>query len=373
MKKKVCHISTAHMENDSRILYKECYSLKRAGYNVSFIVTSNKEKNINGVDIIPLSQCTSRRERIIKKRKEAYQKALEIDADIYHFHDPELINIGRKLKKKGKKVIYDVHEDMPKQILTKTYLGSMWIRKIVSKIFNFYEKSNSKHFDAIITPQEKIKEAFESVSDNITIIKNYAIKDSSKDSFNQLGITEREIDEDKLILIYVGSITKIRGIREIINATVPFNGRVELWLLGIWENEEIKHECERLEGYKFTKYLGVVSPDEVCKYIKKADIGLSVLYPTINYKEAIPTKVFEYMACGKPVILSDFEYWRFLFGNVGSYVNPKDNDDIVKAIDLYLKDRDAMKNQGAINAKVFDEKFSWDLQEKKLLNLYSKL
>ncbi|GAB6168148.1 glycosyltransferase family 4 protein [Clostridium carnis] len=368
-RRKICHISTAHSENDNRILFKECSSLKNAGYDVYFIVTSDKEKKINGVNITPLTNNSSRLYRMFFKRKEAYKKALELNADIYHFHDPELIALGVKLKKAGKKVIYDVHEDMPKQILSKSYLGPLWIRKIISKGFNKYEKINAKKFDGIVTILDELKDKFKLYNSNSITIKNYAIKDVIYKSKSK----ERNIDSNKFVILYIGSITRIRGVKEIIRVTERFKGQVELWLIGTWETEELKKECENLSGYKYTKYFGVFNSNELYTYVKAADLGISTLHPTPNYKKSIPTKVIEYMACELPVVLSNFEYWKALFGDVGIYVDPLNINDIADAINYYIHNKQERKIIGKQNKKIFEEKFSWDTEEKKLLELYENL
>lgn len=370
MKRKVCHISTAHPENDGRILFKQCSSLSKAGYDVSLIVTSDKEKVINGVKIVPLSEKSNNRiYRMFYKTKEAYNKAINVDADIYHFHDPELIPLGKKLKKIGKKVIYDVHEDMPKQILSKKYLGNMGTRKLISKAFDKFEKINSKEFDAIITPQDWIKDKFLSYNKNIVIVKNFAMKNII-DKAEPMVIDE---EKENFKIIYIGSITQIRGIREMIKATEIFNGKVELIVIGEWETEELFLECKKLKGYRYTRYLGKLPIEEMYKYIKLADVGMSILYPTPNYKEAIPTKVCEYMACKLPVILSDFPFWRELFGDIGIYVNPLDIKDVVNAIEYYRTNKEITNAKGIANRKVFEEKFCWSTEEEKLLNLYNSM
>lgn len=367
MSKKVCHISTAHNENDSRILLKECQSLSNAGYDVYLLVTSDKEKNIYGTNIVPLSNGSGRLYRLFTKRKEAYQKALEIDADIYHFHDPELIGIGKKLKKRGKKVIYDVHEDVPKQVLNKTYMGPLYVRKVVSKIFDIHEKSSARKFDAIIGAIDEIANKFD--NSNSVAIKNYAIKEVIDEA---IPVT-REESKDKLVIIYVGGITAIRGIRELIQATGKFNGEVELWILGTWETEELFEECKALDGYKYCKYFGSLLLKDVYKYTKAADIGMCTLYPVSNYKESIPIKVLEYMASSLPIILSDFDYWKNLFGDVGEYVNPVNIDDIARGIRKFLDNRELLEVYSKKNREKFISNFSWDAEEKKLLELYKKI
>ena len=369
MKKKICHISTVHSENDNRIFYKQCRSISKAGYDVSLIISSDRRKTVDGVNIVPLAKGNGRIDRLLHNRNEAYKKALEVDADLYHFHDPELIPIGSKLVKRGKKVIYDVHEDVPKQILSKSYLGPNWFRSLISIIFNKYEKSRCKNFSAVVAILDELKDEFEKCNKNVISVKNYAIKDM----IDKSSPIEEKSNRDEFIIIYIGAITKIRGIKEMIRSTEVFNGKVKLWLIGSWESEELRKECEILDGYKNTKYFGQMEARDLYKYVKAADVGMSVLHPTPNYKQSIPTKVIEYMACEIPIILSDFQYWTELFGDVGTYVDPLDINRISRAIEDFINNRDEAKHIGHKNRERFMKHFCWDTEEEKLLELYEKI
>lgn len=367
MSRKVCHISTVHYENDSRILLKECQSLSKAGFDVSLIINSDKDKFIYGTNIIALDNSNKGRfYRMFKKSKIALNKALELDAEIYHFHDPELISLGKKLKRRGKKVIYDVHEDVPKQILSKSYLGPLFVRKLVSKVFNFYEKSATKKFDAVVGAIDEITSQFK--NKNAVTIKNYAIKDLIEEA-----VPVKRADDGKLVLIYVGSITKIRGIKEIIKATELLGGKAELWILGKFETEELKRECEAMEGYKYCKYFASLPLKDVYSYIKAADIGMCTLHPTENYKQSIPIKVLEYMACEVPIILSNFDYWKNLFGEVGPYVDPLNPQSIAEAVEYFIENKELISKIGRRNKEIFLKEFSWDAEERKLIDLYNKI
>lgn len=367
MKKKVCHISTVHTEKDGRIVLKECNTLHQAGFEVVYIVTADEDKVIDGIKIRALKNCNGRIARFISKQRQALMKAIEEDADIYHFHDPELIFLGRKLKKRGKKVIYDVHEDIAKQILTKTYLGSLFTRKVISKIFNFVEKKISKSFDAIVTIQESIKDNYNGFNNNIVLVKNYARKELVN---NAVSINKRK---DILTLLYIGGLTEIRGIKEIINVTEYFNGKVRLWIMGPWETEELKKECEKLPGYKNCEYLGIKYGEEIYSYVKASDIGLSILHPTPNYKESTPTKVFEYMACELPVILSNFEFWKDAFGEVGIFVDPLNQNEFIEAIQYYIDNPDERMTQGQRNRERYINAFTWEGEGERLIKLYKDI
>ena len=119
---KICHITTVHSAFDIRIFYKECVSLTKAGFETHIIAPHLKDEFVNGIFIHSLPKPKNRKERVLKLLNLAFKKAVDLNADIYHFHDPELIPVGLKLKKIGKIVIYDVHEDVPRDILTKEYI-----------------------------------------------------------------------------------------------------------------------------------------------------------------------------------------------------------------------------------------------------------
>jgi hypothetical protein len=149
-----------------------------------------------------------------------YRKMLKeasgLDADIYHFHDPELLPWAVKLKKKtGAKIIYYVHEDVAKQILSKYWLPKIF-RRLIANIFNFYEKRTAKKFDFIVVVSLKIKENYEKRGiDRIETITNYPILEYFNQMANKMGI---DTNKREVKLIYVGGLTAIRGIKEIVKS-----------------------------------------------------------------------------------------------------------------------------------------------------------
>ena len=131
---RVCHLSSAHKNTDRRIFEAECTSLAKAGYEVYFI-GRGKSRSQNGVKVIGLTrEPRNRLERMIYMARAVYKKALELDCDIYHIHDPELLLYAVKLKKQGKRVIFDSHECYTQQIPEKGYLPKP-LMKILGKLY----------------------------------------------------------------------------------------------------------------------------------------------------------------------------------------------------------------------------------------------
>jgi glycosyltransferase involved in cell wall biosynthesis len=294
-----------------------------------------------------------------------FRLALKERATVYHFHDPELISIGLILKFFGKRVIYDVHEDYPKQILYKEWVGNIYVRRFVAFITNIIEQAGAFLFDGVVAATPDIAEKFN--PSKTILLRNLPLLRLINDA------RRLEMEKEKPIIIYAGLLRRIRGIREIIQALEIIGDKAELWLLGEWESEEFKKECEYLEGWKHTKYLGFVPLRKVYEYIKVADIGISILYPIENYITSLPTKAFDYMACSLPMVMSDFRYWQEAFGDCALFANPRDPADIAEKV-LYLLDNpDEAEKLGTKGRRSIEEEYNWEVEQRKLTDIYEKV
>jgi len=362
---KVCILTSVHSSFDDRIFHKEAKTLAKAGYDVVLIARHNKEETVDGVRIVPLPTPRNRFERMTKVVWKLFRLALKEKAAIYHFHDPELMPVGVGLKLFGKKVIYDVHEDVPKQILNKDWVGNVYVRKIVAFIVNIIEQLGASLFNGIVAVTPDIARKFNPTK--TILLRNLPI-------LRLINNAKRlEIEKEKPIIIYAGGLGRVRGIKEIIQTMELVGDKAELWLLGRWENEEFKKECEGLAGWKYAKYLGLVPLTEVYKYMKVADIGISILYPIKNYITSLPIKAFEYMACSLPMVMSNFSYWQEIFSECALFANPYEPNDITDKI-LYLIDNpDKAKPLGDRGRQLAGEKYNWEAESKKLVGLYEDL
>ena len=369
-RKKVCILTSVHPVFDDRIFHREAKTLAKAGYDVTLIAQHNKEEVVSGVKVVPLPKPRSRLERMTRVVWKLLRLALKEKADIYHFHDPELIPIGLVLKLFGKKVTYDVHELVYFQIEDKYWLKFQLTKRLIQWVYLLFEKISIKFFDQLILAEDSYESYFTQRYKNFkryTIIRNFPI----------LELIDKtkpvNINKQRSIIIYAGGLSKIRGIKEIIQAMEFIGGKAELWLLGKWESEEFKKECESLKGWKSTKYLGSKPLKEVYSYMKVADIGISILYPVKNYVAGLPVKAFEYMACSLPMVMSNFPYWKEIFGECALFVNPYDPKDIAEKILYLLNNPDKAKKLGNKGRRLVEEKYNWEIESKKLLEVYKKL
>lgn len=369
---KICHISTAHNKLDDRIFYKECVSLSTADFDVSYIVQSEHNERINNINIICLPIFKSRLKRMLANPVVAFFKVMRLNPKVVHFHDPELIFTGILLKLFGKKIIYDMHELVYCQINDKDWISNKTIKNLVSFSYKMIEKSAIRLFDRIILAENGYSKYFEEnykkQMHKVVYIRNFPVL---KLINNQKTIEER--DSTKTVLLYAGGLTKIRGIKEIVDSLIYVKQPTELWLLGKFDDEEYQNACQSSTGWKNVKYFGYIKHEDVYKYTLSCDIGISLLYPLPNYLTSLPVKAFEYMACEKPMIMSNFEYWKDIFGDVALFCDPMNPKEIALCIQQLIDDHVKALEFGEKGRKLILEKFSWEAESIRLIEMYNQL
>jgi len=362
---KVCHMTSVHEWMDERIFLKQCVSLANHGFDVT-LVAQGDTFDENGVHIVGIGNLPkSRIKRIYKTTNQVYKKALAVDADIYHFHDPELLPYGLKLKKHGKKVIFDSHEDVSEQIKNKTYLPAIF-RTSFSFIYKKYEKYVCSRLDALVTVSEYIKNKLAVVNHNVVILSNYPLKEE---------FLREKIDDyskRKSYVCYVGGITNIRGIHFMVDAVNKT--QANFILAGPVDDEYLKL-LKGLQGWKKTKFYGKVNREKVGEIYAESMIGLVTFLPVPNHMDPRSNKMYEYMAAGLPFIYSKFPMWEDMINEIecGIAVNPEDPDEIACAINYLINNKEVAKKMGENGIKAIIEKFNWNIEEQKLFNLYEHL
>lgn len=356
---KITHLTTVHPRNDVRILHKQCVTLAYYGFNTTLIVAdglgNETYKNVEILDIGDFR--TNRFQRLTKAKTIILNFALKNNSDVYQLHDPELLSVGLRLKKKGKKVIFDSHEDVPKQILYKTWLGPVRLRRLLARLYDRYEKRLVSRFDGLISVIEEITEKFE-CQKKITL-KNYPIIETYKEHV-------RSIDNKKKQIVYVGSITKERGVFECIEAMKYLPIDYELVLVGEFQSEKFKLDCESLPEWSRVDYVGFKPMRVVAEILGESYIGLSVLHPEKNYLTSLPTKGFEYIASGTPVVMSDFDYWRPYFTGCGILISPQKSKTIADALMKLIEDKEFYKKCRDVSIER-SKKYSWENESLKYI------
>lgn len=368
MLKQVVHLTSVHPRYDTRIFLKECRSLVKAGYSVSLVVADGIGDEVkDGVNIVDVGVSSGRFDRMLNVTRRVFGKAKQLDADIYHIHDPELIPYGLKLKKLSKKVIFDSHEDVPKQILYKPYLNKI-SRKLISQAISLYESWACRKFDAVVAATPFIRDKFLSINQVSVDINNFPI-------LGELANDQIDWSKKKKQICYVGAISKDRGIEEMVIAMSFQKSKVRLQLGGFISKKNVGDVIKALPGWDHVDALGFLDRASIRDVFKNSITGLVVLHPIKNYIDALPVKMFEYMVSGLPVIASNFPLWREIVeGNdCGICVDPLDPQEIAEAVDHLENNPERAEQMGRNGQRAVQKLYNWSIEEQKLFNLYQDL
>lgn len=363
---KVCHMTSAHDSDDVRIFKKECVSLAKAGYDV-YLVAQGESREESGVHVVGLGEYApeSRMKRMTRFARKIYERALELDADIYHFHDPELLSYGLKLKKKGKTVIFDSHEDTLDMLLDKQFIPAP-VRPAAAKVYKAHVANICKKLDAVITVTPHIIDKFKCINPNTVMVSNFpALRE------------QREFEKfSKFTLCFTGGIDAQWSHDVIINAIKGFDA--EYILCGSGAPEFLEY-LKTLPDWDKIDYRGRVPFEQSIEIQNRSHAGMALLKPSRNtgFKTGTigNTKLFEYMMAGIPVICTDFKLWQEIIDkyHCGICVNPEDSTAVSEAVKYIRDNPERAAEMGRNGRKAVEEEFNWLSQERNLLDLYKTL
>ncbi|WKV13129.1 glycosyltransferase [Marivirga harenae] len=368
---KIAHITSVHPRFDTRIFLKEVRSLSEDKRNVCLIVADGKGDEVsNGINIYDVGKPNNRVSRLLFSWIKITYTVLKRRIKVIHFHDPELISAALLLRLFGVKVIMDIHELVIHDIDDKDWLRKFFLTKIVKFIYSIFERIGIFISYKVILAEAGYTNYFhnkyKSQLSKFSVVRNVP-KMELIDSKPKL-----KRDGNKNILIYVGLISKIRGIAEMLETIAILDDTFELWLIGRWDSEKLHSKCKLHAAWSKVKYFGFLPPQEIYSICKSGDIGLSTLHPVENHLYTTPVKSFEYMACKLPMLMSDFPYWKEYYLDKAYYVNPLAPKDIAGTI-VSILENTKYKNELIEKAYHFAFQNSWEKEKEILLKQYKEI
>lgn len=366
--RRVCHVTSVHPLDDVRIVRKEVGTLLKAGYDVRVVGTEGRTAGDIGARFVTVPKgYRSRLGRMTRHTGRVVREAMRLRADVYHLHDPELLPWVPLLRRGGAKVVYDAHEDLGAQTLSKHYLPGT-LRKPVAAVVSSVEKALVGMADAVVAATPGIAERFSAL--RTVVVRNLPVREE----WGELPVRNGESNA-ACNAVYAGTLARTRGILELVEALALTRHEVRLLLLGEFAERTIHEACRSSPGWVKVDHLGWQGRAGVIRAYGQARVGLVTLHPTPAYVVSLPVKLFEYMAAGLPVIASDFPAWRELLDGVGCalFVDPTDPREIAAAIDWIVEHPAEAEEMGRRGRRAVEERFNWETESRKLIGLYERL
>ncbi len=364
---RIVHLTSVHPRDDIRIFHKECISLVQAGYDVVLIVGDGHGDEVaQGVRVIDIGAAPAGRlARMRSQPRRALQAVLRVAPQLLHFHDPELLPLGVRLARTGLPVVYDAHEDVPRQILTKQWIAAP-LRRAVAWAFERYEDAQVRKLAAVVAATPHIAERFAPIARRSVNVSNFPFL---AELSPQAAPGAREA-----AVCYVGGIMRTRGALQMVRALALVPG-VRLLLCGNFEDAALEAELRAEPGWAQVEFLGQVGRAQVREVMARARAGLVTLLPMPSYLDSLPIKMFEYMSAELPVIASDFPLWRGIVKRhgCGVCVDPGDPAAIAQAIRALLASPQSVAQMGRAGRQAVLALYNWPRAERELLSLYRDL
>ena len=372
---RIVHLTSAHEPFDIRIFHKECRSLAGAGYDITLVAPHGKNEIVDGVRIRGLPLPGGKFSRATRTAWKVFREAMGQGAEVYHFHDPELIPGGLLLRISGKKVIYDVHENHPRNRFFSKYSIPGWHWRPLgwlSWLMEHIEHFSARRFSAIVTADDELLKRFYVFNDRTIPIQNYPLQEE---------LLSRPIGEDSRYtsgrLVSFGGIAPRASIRELVVAIslLPEGLNARLILGGDATSEALRSEVSQMPGWERVEYRGMIPRREMVDLLARAAAAVILFSPSLNSLDVRSNRLFEAMGAGLPVITSNFPKWKeFVEGNrCGLTVDPKNPQAIAEAFAYILTHPGESAAMGSRGRQLILERFNWAQEEKKLLGLYADI
>lgn len=368
---KVCHVISGYYRNDARIFQRQCKSLKNAGFDVCILTNDDLDDEI--LDDIQVYSCrnywTSRIRILLLAKKQFSERAIEINADIYQVHSPELLSLGLALKKKGKIVIYDAHEDLPMHILEKERIPRI-VRKPISIFVKFYMNWLLKNYNEIISPHQHVVDKLKLINANTNLITNFA-KIGSSFNYDLSHYLRRENS-----ICYSGTVYLHSNQEFILDAISKINN-LKYQIVGFIDKNYKKQLSER-KGFDKLHFLGRIPWAELNIFYSKSLIGMVIIDYKLNlgYKRGTyaVNKIFEYMEAGLPIICTDYDLWKEIVEkyDCGICVEPNNAKQIEEAIRFLINNKEKAYEMGQNGRKAVLLEYNWSTQEREYLRIFKK-
>lgn len=377
---KVAIVTTRHGAQDDRIYHKQALSLAKR-MDVTMIAPDDGESLQwpPGVSYCPIPRRRSAFGRL-RSLVEATREIRRERPDFCHLHDLDLalaIPAIRLLTKT--RIIYDSHEAFPEQVRKSERIPGM-LRSVAAGLVDVFEKGFVRMADYVVTADEPTTGSFRRTRIPSATVLNFPVLSIFATDSQELK-KARMAYAGRKVLLYHGTISLDRGLLHMIDALAIVKNvehSVLLRLSGLMSADLRELALRRAQDAGVEDHIefsGWTPHDAIGYVIKSSDLGLVPLQPNEKYKRNIPIKMFEYMACGIPMVAADLPpIARFLERvDCGLLYDSTRPEELARCVLELLSDPKRCREMGENGLRAVRERWNWDKMEEVLLGIYESL
>jgi glycosyltransferase involved in cell wall biosynthesis len=352
----------------------EFMPLVAGGADVRYVAPAGIEGVRNGINFVPVAKPRGRMGHL-RSIPAVLRVLLRQQAALYHFQDPELLPAALLLKLLfRRRVVFDSYEDFAAMALTMRGMPRPF-RPIVAALVRGTQKVAALCFDGVMT------------ADPGTLRRVARLGRSRKLTFYNFPNLEifpapKTAATKDFDLVYRGGLSERAGTWVLLEAVrlLAERGRnVRLLLIGYCDDADVERALrERVAALvpsSQVEIMGRISHTKMALALARARIGICPLQDIPKFRVNIPVKVFEYWACGLPVIASDLPPIRPFFKNVhgGILFTPGDAAGLAQSIAWLLEHSKTAERMGQHGRDAVVERFNHQREVRKLKRFFAKI
>ncbi len=373
----ICHITTVHPWNDARIFERMCVGLRRRGYRVTLVAPIDGEREEQGVRVIPTG-LRGKLSRLLGVRK-LLGRLGTVDADVYHFHDPELLPWMVWFRRRSavpRRIVYDVHEYYADTVADSNYFGWRPLSRAAGFLFDRLEPRLAGFLDGVVGVTEPIAARFERAGTCVGVVRNMTPLESVPRPLPTVSLPSQRT------IVLAGSMDRDRLMPELFDAIASLLPRwPDLHFLGIGDlltdpyGSELRLHAERLGIASHVTFAPREPWRALQAYLAQSVVGLVLVADRTNWRWGLPIRLFEFMAHGVPIIASDVPLVRDVVKatGCGRLLETGTPEDIAAALHGLLADPIAARKLGTSGRQAVLTRYNWGVELDRLEEIYRSL
>lgn len=373
-----CHLTSAHFAGDGRITKRQVEALLKGDCAVTLVARGSRSDVPRNCHFLPLSNRGDSLGWRLVRQSQGWFLAIRSRAPVIIIHDPDLLPVGILIQMLPlqRQIIFDSHEDYVDKFYSRWVAGCPgWLLSLCFRMMlKIFPWIGGKFF----APTESLCEQLGLTES--TFVPNEpsaAMNTSLVESLARLEVCSALDDREVFRVVYVGSIAAARSLEVWIEPLTRLEGsRPEIVLAGpvaknatAWLSAELQNST--------VSYIGELDYLEIPVFLSTADCGVIILPNTKSYRDSLPTKLYEYLGSGLPVVMSNFESFRKVVDEVdgaGFYCDPSDRASVQDAFKAarHFSRMDSLSDRIRRSQRSIT-RFGWEYHERRYVDVVSSL